>query len=389
MMDGPRDTPLHYGLNGEQQLLKDSVRRLLDARSPVSALRARRDQAEPSGFSGALWAEAVELGWGGILIPEALGGVQLGFAAAALVAEECGRTLAALPFLSSAVLAVTALLQCGSERQQRELLPRIATGECLCALAVDERARHAPMKIDTFAVPEHGGYRLRGAKIFVLDGSVAHHLIVSARIGSPEQGVEAPLGLFLLDATDTRVEIDPTRTMDSRSAADIRFLDVCLGKESLLGGTVQGAAALERTLDAARALLAAELVGMGRECLRRTVEYLGERRQFGRRIGEFQALQHRLAHLFCELELATSLVRAASAALETPEGDPRVLVSAAKAKCAEAALLAASEAVQMHGGIGMTDELDIGLFVKRIRCASETFGDIAYHRDRLATLHGF
>ena len=389
-MDGTRDMPLHYGLTAEQQLLRDSVRRLLDARSPVSALRARRDQAGPGGFSGALWAEAVELGWSGILIPEALGGVQLGFTAAALIAEECGRTLAALPFLSSAVLAVTALLQCGSQPQQRALLPRIATGECLLALAVDERARHAPQKIDTFAVPEHGGYRLRGEKIFVLDGSVAHHLIVSARVGSAEQGAEAPIGLFLLDVTDARIEIDATSTMDSRSAADIRFLDVRLGQESLLGGgTGQGAAALERTLDAARALLAAELVGMGRECLRRTVEYLGERRQFGRRIGEFQALQHRLAHLYCELELATSLVRAASAALETPAADPRVLVSAAKAKCAEAALLAASEAVQMHGGIGMTDELDIGLFVKRIRCASETFGDIAFHRDRLATLHGF
>ena len=378
---------MRYSLTDEQQLLQDSARKLLDARSPVAALRALRNQNGADGFSRKLWAEVAELGWSAILVPEPLGGTDLGHVAAALIAEECGRTLAALPFLSTAVSGVTALVRGGSIEQQRRILPGVAAGACLLALAVEEQPRHAPDAIAACAVPRGGGYVLSGRKIFALDGHVADYLIVSA--GISERDGKKQTALFLVEAASTGVHVERTVMIDSRNAADIWLDDVQLDAHSRLGGEAEGAALLESVLDAGRALLAAELLGMARECLRRTVQYLCERRQFGRRIAEFQALQHRLAHLFCEVELAASLSRAASVTIAESRNSVPLLVSAAKAKCAEAATLAANEAVQMHGGVGMTDELDIGLFVKRIRSASETHGDVAFHRDRVARLCGF
>jgi alkylation response protein AidB-like acyl-CoA dehydrogenase len=381
--------PMEDSADEEQRLLRDGARRLLEARSPVAALRGLRDRNDAAGFSRPLWTEVAELGWSGILVPEALGGADLGHAAAAIVAEECGRTLAALPFLSTAVTGVTALVQGGSPQQQGRILPRVAAGTCLLALCVDERPRHAPGAISTVAERTDGGYRLSGRKIFALDGHVADFLIVSARIGGPQREGAGNAALFLVDAAAAGVRIERTILLDSRNAADIRLTAVEIGAEGRLGCGADGAALLDSVLDAGRAALAAELVGLARECLRRTVLHLCERRQFGRRIGEFQALQHRLAHLFCEIELAASLVRAAALAVREGRQNRPILVSAAKAKAAEAATLAANEAIQMHGGIGMTDELDIGLFVKRIRGASETYGDLAFHRDRVARLHGF
>lgn len=382
-----QELPVQYSLDEDQQLLRDSARKLLDSRSPVAALRELRDRNDANGFSRRLWTEVAELGWSGILVPEPFGGVDLGHAAAAIIAEECGRTLAALPFLATAVTGATALVRGGAPEQQARILPAVAAGTCLLALAVDERPRHAPGEISTIAVRNDGGYRLSGRKIFALDAHVADYLIVSARTrGSQRSGEDAP-ALFLVDATAAGVRIERTLTIDSRNAADVWLTDVQLGPEGRLGA--DGAALLDAVLDAARAVLAAELVGLARECLRRTIEHVCERRQFGRRIGEFQALQHRLAHLFCEIELAASLARAAAVAVEESREARQILVSAAKAKSAEAATLAASEAIQMHGGIGMTDELDIGLYVKRIRSAGETYGDIAFHRDRVARLHGF
>lgn len=385
-----QETVMRHSLDEEQRLLQDSARRLLDSRSPVAALRDLRDRNDADGFSRRLWTEVAELGWSGLLVPEPLGGVELGHPAAGIIAEECGRTLAALPFLSTAITGVTAIARGGSPEQQARILPRVAAGTCLLALAVDERPRHAPGEISTVAVQSDGGYRLSGRKIFVLDGHVADYLIVSARIAEAErEGAGAP-ALFLIEAAASGVRIERTVMIDSRNAADVWLTGARLGPDSRLDfGAAAGAALLDSVLDAGRALLAAELVGLARECLRRTVRYLGERRQFGRKIGEFQALQHRLAHLLCEIELAASLARAAALAVQESSESRPVLVSAAKAKSAEAATLAASEAIQMHGGIGMTDELDVGLFVKRIRAVSETYGDCAFHRDRVARLHGF
>ena len=380
---------MQYSLNEEQQLLQDSARKLLDLRSPVSAARALRDNADESGFSRELWSEVAELGWSGILVPEALGGVDLGYVAAGIIAEQCGRTLAALPFLSTAVTAVSALLQGGTAQQQQSLLPRIAAGECLVALAIDERSRHAPQSISSAVVAQSDGYRLSGRKIFVLDGHVADYLIVSARLTGTASGTGGPTALFLVESGSPGVEIERTCTIDGRNAADVRLSDVRLTDEHRLSRDRTGQQLLDSVLDAARALLAAELVGIARECLHRTSQYLCQRKQFGKKLAEFQALQHRLAHLFCEVELAVSIAHAACGAIQENHEDSSTLVSAAKAKCGEVATLAASEALQMHGGIGMTDELDIGLFVKRARSAGETYGDVAFHRDRVARSYGF
>lgn len=380
---------MQYSLDEEQQLLQECARKLLDSRSPVAALRELRDRNDADGFSRRLWAEVAELGWSGILVPEPFGGVDLGQGAAGIIAEECGRTLTALPFLSTAVAGVTALVRGGSAEQQARILPSVAAGELLLALAVDERPRHAPGEISTVAVRSGDGYRLSGRKIFALDGHVADYLIVSARIDESERDGPLAPALFLVDAAACGVRIERTIMIDSRNAADVWLTEVQLRPGSRLDFGADGAALLDTVLDAGRTLLAGELVELARECLRRTVLYLCERRQFGRQLGTFQSLQHRLAHLFCEIELAASLTRAAAVAVEESRESRPILVSAAKAKSADAATLAANEAIQMHGGIGMTDELDIGLFVKRIRAASETYGDCAFHRDRVASLHGF
>jgi alkylation response protein AidB-like acyl-CoA dehydrogenase len=372
-----------FVLTEEQQLFSDQARKVLQARSPVSVLRRQRDANDPIGFSRDLWSELAGMGWAGVLVPEDYGGVGFGHVGAGLIAEESGRTLASLPLLSTAVLGTTALLEGASERQKTELLPAIANGELITALAVDERARHAPHDIESTAVQiTRGGFRLNGRKSFVLDGPAAGKLIVSARVADA-------IALFLVDPRAPGVTIERTVMVDSRGAADVQFVNVDVEAADLLGGSAGGAALLDRVLDAGRAVLAAELVGIAAESLDRTLEYLRQREQFGRRIGEFQALQHRAAHLFCEIELARSAAAAALRALDARAESAPLLVSVAKAKCGDAARLATNEALQMHGGIGMTDEFDIGFFMKRARAAAETFGDAAFHADRVARSYGF
>ncbi len=372
-----------FVLTEEQQLFSDQARKVLQARSPVSVLRRQRDADDPIGFSPELWSELAGMGWAGVLVPEDYGGVGFGHVGAGLIAEEAGRTLAALPLLSTAVLGTTALLEGASERQKTELLPAIANGDLVTALAVDERTRHAPHDIETTAAQiTRGGFRLNGRKTFVLDGQAAGKLIVSARVADA-------IALFLVDARAPGVTIEPVAMVDSRGAADVRLTNVDVTAADLLGGSAGGAALLDRVLDAGRAVLAAELVGIAAESLERTLEYLRQREQFRRKIGEFQALQHRAAHLFCEIELARSAAAAALRALDARADNAPLLASVAKAKCGDTARLATNEALQMHGGIGMTDEFDIGFFMKRARAAAETFGDSAFHADRVARTYGF
>ena len=375
---------MSFVLTEEQQLFGDTARRFLQARSPVSALRRMRDAEDPVGFSRELWSELAGMGWAGVLIPEEYGGVGFGYVGAGLIAEESGRTLAALPLLSTAVLGATAVLKGATSRHRDDVLPAIASGELITALAADERSRHAPRDVACRAAEAAPGFRLSGSKTFVLDGHVADKLVVSARTGD-----ERALTLFLIDRRSPGVTVERATMVDSRNAADVRFEGVEVTRAQVLGQVGEGAALLDAVLDGGRAVLAAEMVGIADECLSRTLDYLRQREQFGRKVGEFQALQHRAAHLFCEIELARSAAAAALRALDTAAADASLLVSAAKAKCAEAARLAANEALQMHGGIGMTDEFEIGFFMKRARAAAETFGDYAFHGDRVARLYGF
>jgi len=372
-------------LTDDQLMFRDAAKRFAAERAPVSQLRKLRDDDDADGFSREVWKEMADMGWAGVLVPEEHGGVGFGFVGAGLIAAEIGRNLSATPLLSSAVLAVTALVRGGSPAQKETLLPAIASGDLLVAFATDERARHAPYAITTTAI---GKSKLSGRKIHVLDGHVADRLIVSART-SGDSGSRDGITLFLINARASGVTITRSSNVDSRNSAVVELRDVAVSDADVIGTFDKGAIVLDAALDAGRAVLAAELLGVAEESFERTLAYLREREQFGVKIGTFQALQHRAAHLFCEIELVRSVVLRTLQALDAQEPTAATLVCLAKAKASDVARLATNEAVQMHGGIGMTDEFDIGFFMKRARAAGETFGDMYYHTDRFAQLSGY
>jgi len=316
------------------------------------------------------------------------GGVGFGYVGAGLIAEEIGRNLSMTPFLSTAILGVTALLKGCTQSQKESLLPAIATGEKIVALAADERTRHAPYAIATRASGAAGKYKLSGKKVHVLDGHVADHLIVVARTSGDIESRDG-LTLFLVDPKAAGVTITRVFAVDSRNTAAIDLHDVTVSSEDVVGAVDKGSAVLDAVLDAGRAILAAELHGIAAESFERTLGYLREREQFGAKIGSFQALQHRAAHLFCEIELLKSVVLRALQALDAQESGAAQLVCLAKGRASEIGRIATNEAVQMHGGIGMTDEFDIGFFMKRARAAAETLGDAFYHTDRYAQMSGY
>jgi alkylation response protein AidB-like acyl-CoA dehydrogenase len=375
-------------LSDEQQMLRESARGYLAEQAPVAHLRKLRDSKDDIGFSRALWRGFAAMGWAGVLIPEEFGGVGLGYVEAGVLLEEMGRTLAPSPFFSTAVLAASAIGLAGSAQHKSTHLPRVAAGELVASLAIDESAKHKPGHIALAAARHANGFRLNGAKTFVVDGHVADLLIVAARTagGADEkQGVT----LFLVDAKTPGLKRERTLMVDSRNAARLSFENVDVTADAVLGEVDEGAPWLERVLSIGRAGLAAELVGSGSEAFDRTVAYLKERRQFGRAIGEFQALQHRAAQVYVDLEMARSAALKALQTMDENLDGAGPIASVAKAKAGQAAKLASQEAVQMHGGMGMTDELDIGLFMKRIRVAQELFGDVQFHADRLARMRGY
>jgi len=375
-------------LTEEQELIKQAAAEFLKERAPVSHLRKMRDTDDPIGFSKALWSEMAELGWAGIPFDEDVGGAGLGFAELGVIVEECGRTLAPYPFVSTVVLGGGAVALAGSEAQKQAILEGVCKGETLLALAFQETSRFAPFAINTKAEKNGGGYRLSGEKIFVLDGHVADHLIVAART-SGVAGESAGVTLFLVDPQTNGCTVERTKMIDSRNAARVTLSDVTVAADSVLGVIVGGGDILETVLDRATAVLSAELVGVIGEVFERTIEYLKTREQFGVTIGTFQALKHRAADMFCEAELAQAVTLDALRALDEERSHAARTISAAKARCSDTASLVTCEGLQMHGGIGMTDEEEIGLFLKRAKAAELTFGDSAYHRDRFARLTGF
>ena len=375
-------------LTEEQEMLKESARGLLEEKAPVAALRKLRDERSEQGYSRALWKEMAEMGWAGILVDEAHGGSGFGFVGAGVLAEEMGRTLTASPFLSTSILAATALNKFASEAAKSEYLPKIAAADIVMALAVDEGRKHGPAHTALRAEKSGNGFKLSGSKTFVADGHVADKIIVAARTAG-SAGEEAGVTLFLVDAKSKGVARERTIMVDSRNAARVTFDNVAATGEDVIGEIDNGYMALEVVLSAGRAGLAAELSGSAQQAFEMTTAYLKERTQFGKAVGSFQALQHRAAHLYCEIELVKSVTLKALQDLDNAFGMAGVTCALAKAKAGEVARLASQEAVQMHGGIGMTDEYDIGLYMKRIRVAQEMFGDSAYHADRIARLRGY
>jgi alkylation response protein AidB-like acyl-CoA dehydrogenase len=372
-------------LSEEQTMLRDAAKSWVGEKSPVTALRKLRDSGNADGFDRTAWSEMAQMGWAGILIPEEFGGSGLGYLTLGLVLEETGRTLTASPLVSTALTATTALLLGGSDAQKKAWLPKIAEGKAIAALAVDEGAHHAPAKIALKAVKSGSGWTLSGKKSFVLDGGVADFLIVAARTSGKIAEVSG-ITLFLVDGNAKGLSRQKLKSVDSRGVAILSFDNVEVGADAVLGSVDQGYGILEATLDRARAGLAAEMLGSATQAFETTLDYLKTRVQFGQLIGTFQSLQHRAAKMYTDLELTRSCVEAALSAIDNNSNDVPQLASLAKAKANELCHLVSNEMVQMHGGIGMTDEHDAGLYLKRARAAEATFGSAAYHRDCYASL---
>lgn len=375
-------------LTDEAQMVRDTALDFFRERSPITALRKLRDDNDRDGFSRALWHQMAELGWTGFLVSEDQGGSDFGVTGLAQVMEAAGRTLTASPLLSTALLGASLLELGGTEEQKAEYLPPLVAGELIVALALEEAAHHAPTRIATTAQRDGAGYRLTGRKCFVLDGHIAEMLVVAARTGGGRDDRQG-ITLFLVPARTAGITRTRTIMVDSRNAARVQLDGVSVGPEAVLGQVDGGADLLDQVLDRARAGLAAEMLGSASEAFERTVQYLKDRKQFGVAIGTFQALKHRAAQMFCEVEATRSAVMAATAALDAQANDAALLASLAKAKASDTLFLCGNEGVQMHGGIGMTDEHEIGFFMKRARVAQATFGNAAFHRDRYAALSGY
>ena len=368
-------------LSDDQAMLKDTAAQFLADNAPVKHLRSLRDSKDATGLSRDLWKQFAEMGFTGILVPDAHGGLGLGHVEAGIILEEIGRNLTPSPFLATSVVAVEALKE-GDGDIRAHWLPRIAAGDAIVALAIDEGPKHRPAATAMTAERSGNGFKLSGEKQFVVHGHIADLLLVSARTGG-SAGEEAGITLFAVPREAAGISVDVDRLLDSSLSSRIRFEGVQVDADAVIGTVDSGWGPLSRLLDAGRLGASAEMLGVGSGAMDMTFTYLKQRKQFGRLIGEFQSLQHRAAHLYGEMEGARSVVIKAQHLLD--DGDPR----ADKAKTGKACNLAVREGVQMHGGIGMTDEYDIGLYMKRDRALNEFFGDSYFHADRVASMNGY
>ena len=372
-------------LNEDQNMLKDSAKNFCADNAPITQLRRLRDEKDEKGFDQDTWRQMVELGWAGITVPEDFGGLGFGYMGLGVVMEECGRTLTASPLFSTAVLGSSAIINGGTQEQKTQLLGQVVSGELLLALALEETPHHNPYGVSATVEQTDAGYKITGSKKFVLDGHIADKLVVAAR-SSGKSGDREGLTILLVDREAVGVSVTRTIMADSRNAANIGF-DGAEGV--ILGEEGKGADVLDKVLDTGRILLAAEMLGGIQECFERTIEYLKTREQFGVPIGSFQALKHRAAQMFCEVELSKSVVLEALSALDEDSDQVAELASLAKTRLNDTYNLVSSEGVQMHGGIGMTDEYEIGFFMKRSRVCEHTLGGSSFHRDRYGVLQGY
>lgn len=375
-------------LNEEQQFLKDTAKSFATEKTPVNHFRSLRDSNDHLLWDKEIWQEMVNLGWSGILIPEEFGGSNFGVAGISSIMQECGKTLTPSPLFATAVLGAFAITQFGSQAQKEELLPKIVSGEITTALAIDESSHHNPAKTEFSATIKDNDYVLSGKKIFVVDGSSADILIVLART-SGNSGDETGLTLFIVESDADGVDTIKLSMADSRNYANIIFNDVTVSSERILGSPESGGETVESILDIGRIAMSAEMLGNAEAAFELTLDYLKQRKQFGVLIGTFQALQHRAAEMFCELELTKSSVIAAMHGADENSNELQRLASLAKTISGETLHLVSNEAIQMHGGIGVTDEYDVGFYLKRARVAEQIFGSSKFHSERYANLTGF
>ncbi|MEZ4288803.1 MAG: acyl-CoA dehydrogenase [Polyangiales bacterium] len=376
-------------LNDEQRMLKDTALQFFRQRAPVSRLRKLRHHQNADGFDRALYREMAELGWTGIVIPEEYGGLGLGLFELCAVLESAGRQLLVEPMLSTAVQGAYALMLGGSDALKSEWLPKIVSGDAIVTVAEYEpSARGCTVHNQATARADGDGFVLNAEKHQVLDAHVADLLLVLCRT-SGNKGEGRGLTLFAVDPKAKGVAITRQDRIDDRNAAIVTLSDVAVPKTAVLGEVGGGAELFLQVFDRTCVALSAEMLGGASEAFDTTVEYLKERVQFDVPIGSFQALQHRAARLYMELELARSTVLAAAQAFDTGHSDARKLASLSKYVTAEMFAHVSREAIQMHGGIGMTDEHDIGFYFKRAHAAQQSFGSGAFHKRRWASLSGY
>ncbi|MBU0669133.1 MAG: acyl-CoA/acyl-ACP dehydrogenase [Alphaproteobacteria bacterium] len=378
--------PLYH--DDDQTMLAESASQFMSEQGNTQKqLRHWRDRDCKDGFGHELWKQFAEMGFTGILVDEDHGGLGMGHVEAGIVLEEIGRNLTPSPFLTSSVLAATALKHASDDAKGR-WLPGMVEGEKIYAVAIDEGAKHRPETIRTRAEKSGNGFRISGQKDFVIHGASADMMIVAART-SGDDSDEDGLTLFAVPKDASGMSHDSVRLVDSSMATHTKFDGVELDGDAVIGEVDGGPAVLNAMLTAGRIGAAAEGAGVARGAMDMTIDYLKQRKQFGKLIGEFQALQHRASHLYSEVEIARAVVIKAAQMLDGGSEKADLMASVAKAKVAKAAGLAVREGVQMHGGIGMTDEYDIGLYMKRDRALQEFLGDQYYHAGRVAEMSGY
>lgn len=374
--------------NEDQAMLAESASGFMaDEGNIAKQLRHWRDRDCPDGFGHALWKQMAEMGFTGMLVDEDDGGLGMGHVEAGIVLEEIGRNLTPSPFLTSSVLAATALKH-GSADMKGRYLPGLIEGESVFAVAIDETAKHRPSRITTTAEKSGNGFKLSGSKSFVIQGASSDMIVVAARTSGAETDEEG-ITLFAVPKDAAGMEHNPVRLVDSSMASHITFDGVELDGDAVIGEVDGGREVLNAMLTAGRLGAAAEGVGVARGAMDMTIDYLKQRKQFGKLIGEFQGLQHRASHLYSEVEIARAVVIKAQQLADAGAESADLMTSVAKAKVAKAAGLAVREGVQMHGGIGMTDEYDIGLYMKRDRALGEFLGDAYFHANRVAEMSGY
>jgi acyl-CoA dehydrogenase len=375
-------------LTEEEQFLKDTAKSFAEERSPITHFRSLRDMSDPMLWDKNIWNEMSKLGWPGIMIPEEFGGSNFGLSGICVVLQECAKTLTPSPLFASGVLGAYAINNYGTKEQKEKYLPLIANGELTTSVAVDESSHHNPYDTVLIAKKSSDEYILSGKKNFVIDGTSSDLLIVLART-SGEKGDSTGLTLFLVDPTNEGIDRIKLEMADSRNYANIIFDNVKISSKNILGDIEAGGEAIDDILDIGRIAMSAEMLGNSEAAFETTLDYLKQRKQFGVLIGSFQALQHRAAEMFCEIELTKSSVIAAMRAADERSNDVQRLSSLAKTVAGETLHLVSNEAIQMHGGIGVTDEYDIGFFLKRARVAEQIFGSAKFHTERYANLSGF
>ena len=384
------DTPtLSLILDEEQRMLADTAAQFIRESAPVERLRTLRDEKDETGYSLGLWKEVAELGWLGLQIPEQYDGMELGFFDLCVILEATGRNLMPEPFLSTLAMGAQALTLGGTDEQKQAWLPDIGLGEATITLADREPGRaYEPFRVETTAKAVDGAWLLEGRKIHVLDGMASKAIIVPART-SGEPGDEAGITLFLVDADALGMKRTRLNRIDHRNVANLALEGVRVEAKDVLGELDAGYDLLAQVIDRATIALSATMLGAAEQAFEDTVAYIKERVQFDVPIGSFQALQHRAARLFCEIALTRSSVLAAARAVDVDPSQVPRLASLAKAKCSDMFTHVAAEAIQMHGGVGMTDEYDVGFYFKWAQVAKVTFGDADYHRARWAELNGY